>query len=217
MSYKNKSERAIKQNMVQTIQREWEALEVKLKTSLSNRVNQTNNEIIKIKNEIRDIEGKLNVQHDAFYGFLEKNVKNWHQTIGKVVNEKLLFRTDITPEMKQETADTLYGISLNLEAVDVVSKSIEEYQFEKNERLAQIRDLEESLNQFQTANNEEKMLAADKFGKQLGELKEDVKVLTYSLELADKREKKLQDELEDWASRAGKEHLERKEAEVMKI
>ncbi|MDP3558619.1 MAG: ATP-binding protein [Bacteroidota bacterium] len=203
VSYKNKSERAIKQNMVQTLQREWEALETKLKASLSNRVNQTNNEIIKIKNEIKEIEGKLNVQHDAFYGFLEKNVKNWHNTIGKVVNEKLLFRTDITPELKQETADTLYGISLNLDTVDVVSKSIEEYQFEKNERLAQIRDLEEALNVFQTSNNEEKMLAADKFGKQLGEMKEDVKVLTYSLELADKREQKLGGELEEWRSKAG--------------
>ncbi|MDP1801017.1 MAG: ATP-binding protein [Bacteroidota bacterium] len=205
VSYKNKSERAIKQNMVQTLQREWEALELKLKSSLSNRVNQTNNEIIKLKNEIKDIEVKLNVQHDAFYGFLEKNVKNWHNTIGKVVNEKLLFRTDITPEMKQETADTLYGISLNLETVEVVSKSIEEYQFEKNERLAAIRDLEESLNAFQTANNEEKMLAADKFGKQLGEMKEDVKVLTYSLELADKREHKLGSELEEWRHKAGVE------------
>ncbi|MBL7913258.1 MAG: ATP-binding protein [Bacteroidia bacterium] len=205
VSYKNKSERAIKQNIAQTMQREWEALEQKLKSSLSNRVNQTNNEIIKLKNEIKDIEGKLNVQHDAFYGFLEKNVKNWHNTIGKVVNEKLLFRTDITPEMKQETADTLYGISLNLETVEVVSKSIEEYQFEKNERLAAIRDLEESLNAFQTANNEEKMLAADKFGKQLGEMKEDVKVLTYSLELADKREHKLGSELEEWRHKAGVE------------
>ncbi len=42
------------------------------------------------------------------------------------------------------------------------------------------------------------MLAADKFGKQLGEMKEDVKVLSYSLELADKREQKLGHELEDW-------------------
>lgn len=205
VSYKNKSERAIKQNMVQTLQREWESLELKLKNSLSGRVNQTNNEIIKIRTEIKEIEEKLNIQHDAFYGFLEKHVKDWHQTIGKVVNEKLLFRTDIAPELKEQTANTLYGISLNLEPVEVVSKSIEEYQFEKNERLALIRDLEEALNKFQSANNEEKMLAADKFGKQIGELKEDVKVLSYSLELADKREQKLTAELEDWRSRAGKE------------
>jgi hypothetical protein len=204
-TYKNKSERAIKQNNVATIQREWENIESKLKASLSNRANQTNNEIIRIKNEIREIEGKLNIQHDAFYGFLEKNVKDWHQTIGKVVNEKILFRSDITPEVKEATANTLYGISLNLENVEVVSKSIEEYQFEKNEKLTQIRDLEESLSQFTVTNTEEKMLAADRFGKQAGELKEDIKVLTYSLELAEKREGKLAAELEEWQSKAGTE------------
>jgi hypothetical protein len=205
VNYKNKSERAIKTNMVQTLTREWEATELKLKTSLSNQVSKINNEIIKIKTEIKEIEDKLNVQHDAFYGYLEKNVKDWHTTIGKVVNEKLLFRTDLTPEFKEESAKTLYGIHLELGQVEVVSKSIEEYQHEKNERLAQIRDLEESLNQFQVANNEEKMLAADRFGKQLGELKEDVKVLAYSLELADKREQKLIEELEEWKQRAGTE------------
>lgn len=205
VNYKNKSERAIKTNMIQTLQREWEQTESKLKSSLSNQVNKINNEIIKLKTEIKEVEGKLEVQHDAFYGYLEKNIKDWHTTIGKVVNEKLLFRTDLTPEYKEETVKSLYGINLNLDNVDVVSKSIEEYQFEKNERLAHIRDLEESLNQFQTANNEEKMLAADKFGKQLGELKEEVKVLAYSLELAEKRERKLIEELEEWKQKAGSE------------
>ena len=176
-----------------------------LKSSLNIRINQTNNEIIKVKNEIKDIEEKLNVQHDALYGYLEKNVKDWHTTIGKVVNEELLFRTDLDPKIIADKAFSLYGVTLKLDDVTVVSKTIEEYQFEKNERNALIRDLEESLNQFQTSNNEEKMLAADKFGKQLGELKEDLKVLNYSLELADKREKKLILEIEDWKQRASNE------------
>lgn len=205
INYKNKSERAIKSNLVQTNQKEWENLEQKLKSSLSNQIQKTNNEIIRVKNEIKAIEDKLNVQHGALYGYLEKNVKDWHTTIGKVVNEDLLFRTDLEPALSTEKGLSLYGISLKLDDVNVVSKTIEEYQFEKNERLAIIRDLEESMNQFQVANNEEKMLAADKFGKQLGELKEDLKVLNYSLELADKREKKLVLELEDWKQRASSE------------
>lgn len=205
VSYKNKSERAIKQNMVQTIQKEWEAQETKLKGSLQNQIQKTNNEIIRLKTEIKQIEDKLNVQADGLYGYLEKNVKDWHKTIGKVVNEELLFRTDLSPELSESTESSLYGIKLKLDEVPVVSKSIEEYQFEKNERLAAIRDLEEGLAAFQVSNNEEKMLAADRFGKQLGELKEDVKVLSYSLELAEKRERKLIGELEDWKARAGKE------------
>ncbi len=205
INYKNKSELAIKTNLVQSNQKDWEAIETKLKSSLSNQIQKTNNEIIRIKTEIKNIEEKLNVQHNALYGYLEKNVKDWQHTIGKVVNEELLFRTDLNPSLTEEQGLSLYGVSLKLDDVKIVSKSIEEYQFEKNERLAIIRDLEESLNQFQTANNEEKMLAADKYGKQLGELKEDLKVLTYSLELAEKREKKLILELEDWRQRASTE------------
>ena len=205
INYKNKSERAIKTNLVQTNQKEWENLEQKLKTASAHQVQKTNNEIIRVKNEIKAIEEKLNVQHDALYGYLEKNVKDWHTTIGKVVNEDLLFRTDLDPKIIADKAFSLYGVTLKLDDVKVVSKTIEEYQFEKNERNAIIRDLEESLNQFQTSNNEEKMLAADKFGKQLGELKEDLKVLNYSLELADKREKKLILEIEDWKQRASTE------------
>ena len=206
INYKNKSELAIKTNLVQSNQKEWESLELRLKTSLTNQIQKTNNEIIRVKTEIKTIEEKLNVQGDALYGYLEKNVKDWHQTIGKIVNEDLLFRTDLTPTKVENKGDlSMYGISLKLDDVNVVSKTIEVYQFEKNERLAIIRDLEESLNQFQGTNTEEKMLAADKFGKQLGELKEDLKVLTYSLELAEKREKKLILELEDWKQRASKE------------
>ncbi len=206
INYKNKSELAIKTNLVQSNQKEWESLELRLKTSLTNQIQKTNNEIIRVKTEIKTIEEKLNVQGDALYGYLEKNVKDWHQTIGKIVNEDLLFRTDLTPTIVENKGDlSMYGISLKLDDVNVVSKTIEVYQFEKNERLAIIRDLEESLNQFQGTNTEEKMLAADKFGKQLGELKEDLKVLTYSLELAEKREKKLILELEDWKQRASKE------------
>ena len=205
VTYKNRSEKAIKSNMIQTIQKDCEGTEAKIKGSLANQVTKVNNEIIKKRAEIKEIESKLDVQDGALYGFLEGNIKDWHNTIGKVCNEDILFRTDLEPEMQKEIASSLYGVSLKLDTVNIVSKSLEEYQGVKNELLAQIRELEDSLNAFQVSNNEEKMLAADRFGKQLGELKEDVKVLTYSLELAEKREKKLMLELDDWKQKASEE------------
>ncbi|MFL5752558.1 MAG: ATP-binding protein [Bacteroidia bacterium] len=205
VTYKNRSEKAIKSNMVQTLQKEWENTEGKLKSSLSNQIAKINNEIIKKKTEIKEVEDKLSAQADAFYGYLDKNVKDWHLTIGKVCNEDILFRTDLKPEYKAELAGTLYGLSLELGSVNVYSKTIEEYQAEKTSRLTEIKELEDSLAQFQVSNNEEKILAADRFGKQIGELKEDLKVLSYSLELAEKREKKLINELEDWKQKASAE------------
>jgi len=184
------------------LQKEWETNELKLKSQLSARIDKANDDITAKKEEIRKIEERLNIKAEAFYEYMTKNHKDWHQTIGKVCNEDILFRSDLKPEIKAGLTDTLYGISLELGTVPPVSKSIEEYQAEKNVLLAALREIEDGMNQYQTANTEEKMLIADRYGKQLGELKEEVKVLEYSLELADKREKKLVVELEEWTLKA---------------
>jgi hypothetical protein len=205
ITYKNRSEKAIKQNLVLTLQKEWETAESKLKSQLTSRIERVNEEIAKKKEEIKKIEDKLNIQADAFYGFLEKNYKNWHETIGKVCNESILFRADLKPEIRQNLTDSLYGIYLELGTVEPASKSIEQYQSEKNTLLAAIRAIEEELATYTQANTEEKMLMADRYGKQIGELKEDTKVLVYSLELAEKREAKLVSELEEWKQKASTE------------
>ncbi len=205
ITYKNRSEKAIKNNLALTLQKEWESSELKLKSQLSAKIDNVNQDIAIKKEEIQKIEAKLNVQADAFYGYLEKNFKGWHDTIGKVCNEDLLFRSDLKPEIKQGLTDSLYGISLELGSVSSASKSIEIYQEEKNTLMAGIREIENGLSQYQTVNSEEKMLMADRFGKQIGELKEDVKVLVYSLELAEKRETKLTAELDEWKQKANTE------------
>lgn len=205
VTYKNRSEKAIKSNLLHTLQKEWEAVELKLKSQFSNRIDEVNAAVKLRKEEISKIDSKLNIQSDAFYGFLESNFKNWHETIGKVCNEELLFRDDLNPEMKKDLANSLYGISLDLGTVPQVSKSISQYQGEKNLILASIRELENGLLQYQAAVNDEKIIAADRYGKQLGELREEVKVLAYSLELAEKREIKLSEDLLEWRK---KENLE---------
>ncbi|GIV27525.1 MAG: hypothetical protein KatS3mg027_1339 [Bacteroidia bacterium] len=58
-----------------------------------------NNEIEQLKKEIAQIEEKLNIQENAFYGFLEKNIPNWHLTFGKILNEDILFKNDLNPQI----------------------------------------------------------------------------------------------------------------------
>ncbi len=204
ITYKNKSEKAIKTNMVSSIQKEWESLEAQLKMSLQHQTEKANAEIEKIKEGIKQIESKLNAQHHALYGFLESNIKDWHSSIGKVVHEDILFRTDLNPVFTNSKETSLYGVKLTLDHVEPTSKSLQEYQFVKNELLTKIKNIEETIKIFQSKNTDEKLLATDKFGKQIGELKEEVKVLTYALELAENKEKKINIELEDWKQQAQK-------------
>ena len=118
----------------------------------------------------------------------------------------MLFRTDLKPEYSAESGnDTFYGIKINTSDLNSSSKTLELYQYDKNERLASIKSIEDALNAFQQNINQEKMLLADKYGKQLSELKEDIKVLSYSLELAEQKEQKLNAELEEWKNRARQE------------
>jgi hypothetical protein len=86
-----------------------------------------------------------------------------------------------------------------------VSKSIEQYQTEKIEKLNKIKELENLFLQEQQNIQNEKLLNADKYGKQIAEIKEDIKVTQYAIELAEKKERKLLIELEEWKTKAAKE------------
>jgi nitrogen fixation protein FixH len=205
ITFKNRSDKSIKANNIDSLQREWESKEKQLNENLQLFMSKTNAEITNLRNEIKEIESKLDFQADAFYGYLEKNHKDWHNTLGKVLNEELLFRKDLKPELAKEITDSIYGVKIDLTAVPIVSKSIEEYTTEKISRLNRIKELELASADFQVKNTQEKVELADRFGRQIGEFKEESKILTYSLELADKREKKLQNELSDWKQKASLE------------
>ncbi|GIV27524.1 MAG: hypothetical protein KatS3mg027_1338 [Bacteroidia bacterium] len=101
--------------------------------------------------------------------------------------------------------NTIFGVQIDLDKLNIVSKSIEQYQTEKIEKLNKIKELENQYLQEQQNIQNEKLLNADKYGKQIAEIKEDIKVTQYAIELAEKKERKLLIELEEWKTKAAKE------------
>lgn len=203
--YTNKSELAIKQNQIETIQKEWQNIEKQLQTKFENITQNIQSQIQQLKKEITQIDEKLNIQENALYGFLEKNIPNWHLTFGKILDENILFRNDLDPKIINPTDNTIFGIQINLDKLNILSKSIEQYQTEKIEKHNQIKQLENLLLQEQQNIQNEKLANADKYGKQIAEIKEDIKVIQYAIELAEKKERKLLIELEEWKTKAAKE------------
>ncbi|GAB4451674.1 MAG: ATP-binding protein [Bacteroidia bacterium] len=203
--YTGKSELAIRQNQVDTLQKEWQNLEKQLQQKFENITQNIQKQIEQLKKEIAQIDEKLNIQENAFYGFLEKNVPNWHLTFGKILNEDILFKNDLNPQLVNPNDNTIFGVQVDLDKLQIVSKSIEQYQTEKINKLNQIKELENQYLQEQQNIQNEKLLNADKYGKQIAEIKEDIKVTQYAIELAEKKERKLLIELEEWKSKAAKE------------
>ncbi len=203
--YTGKSELAIRQNQVEILQKEWQTLEKQLQNKFEYTSQNIQKTIEQIKSEIQQIDEKLNIQENAFYGFLEKNIPNWHLNFGKILNEDILFKNDLNPQLINPSDNTIFGVKIDLNKLNIVSKSIEQYQTEKIEKLKKIKELETQYIQEQQNIQNEKLLNADKYGKQIAEIKEDIKVTQYTIELAEKKERKLLIELEEWKTKAAKE------------
>lgn len=82
-------------------------------------------EISKIDTRLAEIESILSKYNDSFYCWLQSNMAGeWESTIGKVVDESILYRTDLQPELDKKAGNlSLYGVRLMTENVDIKSLS----------------------------------------------------------------------------------------------
>lgn len=70
-----------------------------------------------VDNEIREIQGLLGKCKGSFSEWLDNNKKGWQETIGKVVDEESVLYSDaVSPRLS--SGDSLYGVTINLDAVD---------------------------------------------------------------------------------------------------
>lgn len=67
--------------------------------------------------------------------FLRENRPDWTRDIARVVPEELLLRTDLTPTLVSEDALSLYGVGLDLAALDVPRAADEEMLRQKIEEV----------------------------------------------------------------------------------
>ncbi len=203
--YKNKSDAAIKQNRIDSLQKDWENEEYKLNQKLQLEIREGERTILEHKERIRKLEEQLSAHSDALYGFLEKNMPGWKDTVGKVIHEDLLFRSDLQPKLSEQDSKSIFGLELNLEKVDSSVKTIERIQLEIREAKESVREIEQRLQLLQEQHHQEKLLLADKYGKELAYEKDELKTLLYALEMAGKKEKKILAEKEEWLKKAEEE------------
>lgn len=88
-----------------------------------------------------EIQDKINKSKDSLYGWLNQHKHGWETSVGKVIDESLLFMDGLSPKLKDDNS-SIYGIELNLKEVDVKIKTVEDYHFELDK-------LDSRINQFQ--------------------------------------------------------------------
>lgn len=74
------------------------------------------NQLAQIKKQIDDETSKLKHQPHSFYHWLNTNKPDWHDNIGKVIDEKLVFDEQLTPKLQPNVAlQTLFGVAVSLD------------------------------------------------------------------------------------------------------
>ena len=177
--------------------KQWEIIEADFDKQLSDEREKTKAEKERIEGEIGAEEAILSRQEGSLYSWLEANKEGWERNIGKVTDERILYHTALNPK-KSANGDSLFGIEINLEAVErnirtpeEIRKAIEnlktQLQKHKDQSAKRIREID--------ANKEARRAV---FSKEIGNIKKAINELAAKLAQCPSLLKKAKAELIGW-------------------
>lgn len=121
--------------------------------------------ISKISNLLAHLDGSL-------YQWLCEHTEGWEDTIGKVVDdERILYAQGLEPEAAGQS-ESLFGIKLNLDHIDAVHHTPNEYMDEKKELEKQLQQLKRQLSQLPVTLQENISKLGKKYGASLNPLRQ---------------------------------------------
>lgn len=127
----------------------------------------------KCRERISRINDLLSHLDGSLYKWLCEHADGWEDTIGKVVDEeRILYALGLEPESGAK-ADTLFGVKINLDNIDAVHHTPDEYRAEKKELENQLQQLNRQLTQLQVTLEEEISKLGKKYGAMLNPLRQE--------------------------------------------
>lgn len=127
-------------------------------------------QIAKINDLLARLDGSL-------YQWLCENAEGWEHTIGKVVDEKrILYAEGLEPQLDVET-HSLFGIRLNLNNVDSVHRTPDEYRAETKNLNEQLQQINRQIIQFPITLQEEISRLGKKYAARLNPIRQKATLL----------------------------------------
>ena len=164
--------------------------------------------------EIEGIQHKIKQSESSLYGWLHKNVPNWEQTIGKVIDEEeVLFHTDLNPSLTKGKSPSFFGVELNLNALESRVKTVEEYKQTIQELEKELEKSRKKLSKLEEQQNLDLSRIKRRINKKLGSLDDEISEKEYLISRDINRLKENQLALEKWEKKA----VEEKENKLKEI
>lgn len=137
---------AVKSQLAQ-ITNEYEMKEAELKQASLRERERMEVDRSRCREQIARIDSLLSHLDGSLYQWLNENVEGWENTIGKVVDEeRILYAQGLEPRLTVVTG-SLFGVELNLDGIDPVHRTPDEYMAEKRSLEEQVQLINRQLTQ----------------------------------------------------------------------
>lgn len=196
----------------QEAQNELEIAELKYQASLDAPKKQKTD----VEDEIRKIQNLLDKSKGSFSEWLDQNRKGWQENIGKVVDEETILYNDVlNPQLvadssalsSSSSAASLYGVNINLTAVERKFRTPKELKEQLAEKEQLRADIIKQLNDLLNQHEENHKTLKGKYLLQIRKLNESLHAKKAEMQLLPQTEKKLKTQalelekcLEKWRS-----------------
>lgn len=122
---------------------------------------------------IGKIDSLLSHYDGSLYKWLTENVQGWENTIGKVVDEKrILYSQGLEPAFSG-ASDYIFGIRLNLDAIDSVHRTPDDYRLEKSSLEEKAREIKKQLSDLPSKMEEEIAALGKRYTTKLNPLRQE--------------------------------------------
>ena len=168
---------AIKSQIAQ-ITTEYEMKEAELKQASLREQERLETNRSQYREQISKIEELLSHLDGSLYQWLTENAEGWEETIGKVVDEeRILYAGGLEPQLEKETSDGLFGVKLNMDNIDAVHRTPDDYRTEKKYLEEQLLQTNRELTQLLVTLQEEISKLGKKYAVQLNPLRQQATLL----------------------------------------
>ncbi len=193
----NHNQIALQQKEIERLQADYQNFAEKIDTLLQNEQQKIAQQVANLQEKIGEVSKKLAIQGNSLYGYLSASMPDWRDTVGKIFQENILFRTDLTPQMAANFSQDFYGLQIDLDKLEVIAKSLADYENEKAAWQNQIQHLQNEGLLFKEQKNKEKQAKSVELSKKRKEIEDSVLLCNQAIEKATLRKDNILLQIED--------------------
>ena len=173
----NVAQQTAVKSQISQITAEYEMREAELKQMSLREQERLERSRTQYREQIAKIDDLLTHLDGSLYQWLCENAEGWEATIGKIVDEeRILYAQGLEPRL-DATSNSMFGIKLNLDNIDFVHRTPDEYRAEKKTLEEQVLQMNRQLAQLPVTLQEDISKLGKKYATHLNPLRQQVTLL----------------------------------------